>query len=48
MPTMDRRAFLKLSAAMGASLAWSGAIAKLLVEVANDPDFTRVIAKSRV
>jgi len=87
MPTMDRRQFLKISAAMGASLAWGGAIAKrsksgwrerrdlypqgvasgdpddnsvllwtrrpyadgrkdakLLVEVAHDPDFTRVIA----
>jgi anaerobic selenocysteine-containing dehydrogenase len=25
MPTMDRRQFLKLSAAMGAALAWGGA-----------------------
>ncbi len=87
MPTMERRQFLKLATAMGASLAWSGAIAKrsksgwkerrdlypqgvasgdpddnsvllwtrrpyadgrkdatLLVEVAVDADFKRVIA----
>ena len=87
MPTMDRRAFLTLATAMGATLAWGGAIAKgsksgwrerrdlypqgvasgdpddnsvllwtrrpyaddrkdakLLVEVANDPDFKQVIA----
>src|SRR5690242_11661245 len=88
MPTMDRRGFLKLSAALGASLAWSGAFAahasksgwkerrdlfphgvasgdpdensvllwtrrpyedgrkgaKLLVEIAEDPAFERVIA----
>jgi alkaline phosphatase D len=87
MPTMDRRAFLKLSAAMGAALAWGSAFgkrsksgwkerrelypqgvasgdpddnsvllwtrrpyadgrkdAKLLVEVATDPDFEHVIA----
>ena len=87
MPTMDRRQFLKLSTALGASLAWGGAIArpsksgwrerrdlypqgvasgdpddnsvllwtrrpypdghkpaKLLVEIADDPDFKRVIA----
>ncbi len=87
MPTMDRRAFLKLSAALGATLAWGSASgrksrsgwkerrdlypqgvasgdpddnsvllwtrrpyadgrkdAKLLVEVANDLDFRRVIA----
>src|SRR5262245_36056470 len=89
MPTMDRRDFLKLSAALGASLAWSYAgahphrsksgwkerrdlypqgvasgdpddnsvllwtrrpyadgrkDAKLLVEVADDADFARVIA----
>ena len=87
MPTMDRRQFLKLSAAMGAALAWGGAFgrpsksgwreqrdlypqgvasgdsddnsvllwtrrpyadgrksAKLLVEVAEDSAFTRVIA----
>ena len=87
MPTMDRRAFLQLSAALGATLAWGGAVAKrsksgwrerrdlypqgvasgdpddnsvllwtrrpyedgrkdarLLVEIASDPDFTRVIA----
>ena len=28
MPTLDRRQFLQLSAALGASLAWGGAIAK--------------------
>ena len=87
MPTMDRRAFLTLATAMGATLAWGEAIAKgsksgwrerrdlypqgvasgdpddnsvllwtrrpyaddrkdakLLVEVANDPDFKQVIA----
>ena len=87
MPTLDRRRFLKLAAAMGATLAWScstlrpsssgwrerrdlfpqgvasgdpdansvllwtrrphddgRARANLLVEVAEDPDFTRVIA----
>ena len=87
MPTMDRRGFLQLSAALGATLAWGGAVAKrsksgwrerrdlypqgvasgdpddnsvllwtrrpyadgrkdakLLVEIASDPDFTRVIA----
>ncbi|MFT3806352.1 alkaline phosphatase D family protein [Arenimonas sp.] len=87
MPSMDRRAFLKLASAMGAALAWGGAVAKastsgwrerrdlypqgvasgdpdqqsvilwtrrpygdghapatLLVEVAEDPDFKRVIA----
>src|SRR5690606_23653127 len=87
MPTLDRRQFLKLAAAMGATLAWSCSTlrrsprgwrerralcaqgvasgdpdansvllwtrrpyddgrkdAKLLVEVAEDPDFTRVIA----
>ena len=87
MPTIDRRQFLKLSAAMGAALAWGGAFArpsksgwrerrelypqgvasgdpddnsvllwtrrpyadgrksaKLLVEVAEDAAFTRVIA----
>ena len=87
MPKLDRREFLKLAAALGATLAWSSASgrrsksgwrerrdlypqgvasgdpddnsvllwtrrpyaderkdAKLLVEVANDPDFTRVIA----
>ena len=87
MPTFDRRQFLKLSAAMGAALAWGGALgrpsksgwrerrelypqgvasgdpddnsvllwtrrpyadarksAKLLVEVAEDSAFTRVIA----
>ncbi len=87
MPSFDRRRFLKLSAAMGAALAWGGAIAKrsrsgwrerrdlypqgvasgdpddnsvllwtrrpyadgrksatLLVEIADDPAFERVIA----
>ena len=87
MPTMDRRGFLQLSAALGATLAWGDALgkrsksgwqenrdlypqgvasgdpdfnsvllwtrrpyadgrsdAKLLVEVAEDPDFKRVIA----
>ena len=87
MPTLDRRQFLKLAAAMGATLAWSCSTlrpsssgwrerrelfphgvasgdpdansvllwtrrpyddgrerATLLVEVAQDPDFTRVIA----
>lgn len=87
MPNVDRRDFLKLAAALGASLAWNGATArpsssgwrerrdlypqgvasgdpdadsvllwtrrpyadgrksaKLLVEVAGDPAFTRVIA----
>lgn len=87
MPTMDRRQFLQLSAALGATLAWGGAVAKrsksgwrerrdlypqgvasgdpdansvllwtrrpypdghkdvlLLVEVAEDPEFSKVIA----
>jgi alkaline phosphatase D len=87
LPTLDRRGFLKLAAAMGATLAWSCSTlrpsssgwrerrdlyphgvasgdpdansvllwtrrpyddgrkdAKLLVEVAEDPDFLRVIA----
>ena len=87
MPTLDRRQFLKLAAAMGATLAWSCSTlrpsssgwrerrelfphgvasgdpdansvllwtrrpyddgrerATLLVEIAQDPDFTRVIA----